>query len=89
MVLVLITEFITEFVSTFLQGAEYIWGPSALFGSVALVSAVLTLRLPETRHLNLTALESLEDAEEKRNEESKGTGKDASVAKIKLLYYYH
>lgn len=58
-------EYIIKPIQLSLQGAKYTWGPSALFGSVSLVSAVLTLLLPETRHLDLS-----EDKEENEEEMS-------------------
>lgn len=50
-------------------GEEEVWGPSALFGSVSILAAALTLRLPETRHSNLS---------EPTDVEEENTRKDAS-----------
>ena len=72
---------------------KQVWGPSAMFGSVSIVAAALTLLLPETGHSGLsepTDFSATKVKEEKRNEyvsQNNSANKDeAAMAHENLSY---
>ncbi|XP_050727693.1 organic cation transporter protein-like isoform X2 [Eriocheir sinensis] len=69
-----------------LMGATIAWGPSALFGSVSLMSAALTLLLPETRHLDLTEPEEKQEEVERFELKDHNAERNATEGVTNLSY---
>ncbi|KAG7153957.1 putative Organic cation transporter protein-like 26, partial [Homarus americanus] len=62
-------------------GGYTVWAPAALFGTVSLISAVLSLILPETRHCTLP--ESNDFFSKKKDKETdRGGSKETSLEDV-------
>lgn len=62
-------------------GMREVWAPSALFGSVSLVAAVVTLLLPETGDSNLSEPTYSSDTKERKETARKDVSQSDSVSK--------
>ncbi|KAG7153824.1 Organic cation transporter protein-like 15, partial [Homarus americanus] len=63
-------------------GGYTVWAPAALFGTVSLISAVLSLILPETRHCTLPESNDL-FSKKKDKEADRGGSKETSLEDVR------